>query len=182
MALTIVVVFAVLALIALFLIVAATRPAKFHVERSIAIAAPPERAFAEVNDFHQWAAWSPWEKLDPSMKKTFEGAPAGPGASYAWIGNAKVGEGRMTIESSAAPSVVKLKLEFLRPWKATNATTFSFDRDGGGTKITWAMDGEHNFTMKAFGLVMNLDKLVGRDFERGLAALKTIAEGAPAAS
>jgi len=176
MALTVLLV--VVIVVALLLIVVATRPAKFRVERSIAIAAPPESAFAEVNDFHRWAAWSPWEKLDPTMKKTFEGAPAGPGSSYAWVGNPKVGEGRMTIETSAPPALVKLKLEFFKPWKATNATTFAFDREGAGTKVTWAMEGEHNFTMKAFGLVMNLDKLVGRDFERGLAALKALAEGA----
>jgi hypothetical protein len=165
------------ALVALFAVVVASRPSKFHIERSIAIAAPPERAFSQVNDFRKWVGWSPWEQMDPSMKKTFEGAPAGAGAVYSWAGNKKVGEGRMTIERSEAPSVVGLKLEFLKPWQATNATTFSFVPSDGGTRVTWAMDGENRtFGMKAFSLVMNMDKLVGRDFERGLASLKTLAE------
>lgn len=168
------------ALVVLFLIVVATRPSRFRIQRSIAIAAPPERAFAQVNDFHRWVAWSPWEKMDPTMKKTFEGAAAGEGSSYAWTGNAKVGEGRMTIEKSEAPSLVGLKLEFIKPWQATNATTFTFVPEAGGTKVTWAMEGHHTFGMKAFGLVMNLDKMVGRDFERGLEALKSVAEGAAA--
>jgi uncharacterized protein YndB with AHSA1/START domain len=168
--------------LAFLVVVVATLPAKFRVERSIIIAAPPERAFAEVNDFHRWPGWSPWEKLDPTMKKTFEGAAAGPGSIYSWVGNPKVGQGRMTIEATTPPSLVKLKLEFLKPWKATNATTFSFERDGASTKVTWAMDGERNFVMKAFGIFMDLDKLVGGDFERGLAALKGVAEGAPPAA
>ncbi|MDB4979905.1 MAG: hypothetical protein JWM82_657 [Myxococcales bacterium] len=158
-------------------IVVATRPSKFHIERSVDVAAPPASVFPHVNDFHDWVAWSPWEKLDGQMKKTFEGAAAGVGSVYSWAGNKKVGEGRMTIERSVPPSVVTLKLEFFRPWRATNTTTFSFDDAGGGTKVTWAMDGEHTFGAKAFGLVMNLDALVGRDFERGLAALKALAEG-----
>jgi Polyketide cyclase / dehydrase and lipid transport len=169
----------VLAVVALFIVVVATRPAQFHLERSISVAAPPEKTFVEVNDFHRWAAWSPWEKMDPDMKKTFSGAATGAGSRYAWVGNSKVGEGRMTIDESVEPSVVKLTLEFLKPWKATNVTTFSFIPDATGTKVTWAMDGRHvNFGMKAFALVVSMDKLVGRDFERGLAALKTIAERA----
>jgi uncharacterized protein YndB with AHSA1/START domain len=167
---------AVAAVIGLFLAFVASRPSKFRIERSIAISAPPERAFVHVNDFHKWVGWSPWEKLDPTMKKTFEGAAAGPGSIYSWVGNSKAGEGRMTIERSEPPSLVALKLEFLKPWQATNVTTFSFVPEGGGTKVTWAMDGENKFGMKAFALVMNMDKLVGRDFERGLAALKSLAE------
>ncbi|HVU49529.1 MAG TPA: SRPBCC family protein [Polyangia bacterium] len=168
---------AVAVLVAAFTLVVATRPARFRIERSIAIAAPPERAFAHVNDFRNWVGWSPWEKMDPAMKKTFEGEAAGAGAIYSWAGNAKVGEGRMTIERSEAPSVVGLKLEFLKPWQATNATTFSFVPAEGGTKVTWAMEGENRtFGAKALAVVMNMDKLVGRDFERGLASLKTLAE------
>jgi hypothetical protein len=175
---TILLVVSLVALPVLFLAVVATRPAKFRVERSIAIAAPPERAFVQVNDFRNWVGWSPWEKMDPTMKKTFEGAPAGAGAIYSWVGNAKVGEGRMTIERSEEPKVVGLKLEFLKPWQATNATTFSFVAADGGTRVTWAMEGENRtFGAKAFAVVMNMDKLVGRDFERGLASLKTLAEG-----
>jgi hypothetical protein len=168
---------AVAVLAAVFVVVVATRPAKFRIERSIAIAAPPERAFVQVNDFHNWVGWSPWEKMDPAMKKSFEGATAGAGSIYSWSGNSKVGEGRMTIEKSEAPSVVGLKLEFLKPWQATNTTTFSFVPTDGGTKVTWAMEGENrSFGAKAFAVVMSMDKLVGRDFERGLASLKTIAE------
>jgi hypothetical protein len=167
-------------LVALFVLVVVTRPARFRIERSIAIAAPPERAFAQVNDFRNWVGWSPWEKMDPAMKKTFDGAAAGAGSIYSWVGNSKVGEGRMTIERSEAPSVVGLKLEFLKPWQATNATTFSFVPADGGTKVTWAMEGENRtFGAKAFAVVMNMDKLVGRDFERGLASLKSIAENSP---
>jgi uncharacterized protein YndB with AHSA1/START domain len=166
----------VLVALGLFLAFVASRPSKFRIERSIVVAAPPERAFAQVDDFHKWPAWSPWEKLDPTMKKTFEGAASGPGSVYSWVGNPKVGEGRMTIEATTPPSRLELKLEFFKPWKATNATTFAFDRDGGGTKVTWAMEGEHTFGMKAFGVFMNLDKLVGRDFERGLQSLKSVAE------
>ena len=172
----------VLAVIASFLVYVATRPSAFRIERSAVVAAPPERLFAQVNDFHKWPGWSPWEQLDPTMKKTYEGAAAGPGAIYSWVGNPKVGEGRMTIESTTPPSLLKLKLEFIKPWQATNATTFSFDAEGGATKVTWAMEGTHTFTMKAFGVFMNMDKLVGRDFERGLANLKAVAEGGVAAA
>jgi hypothetical protein len=168
---------AIVVLVALFALVVATRPAKFRIERSIAIAAPPERAFLHVNDFRNWVGWSPWEKMDPAMKKTFAGAPEGAGSIYSWAGNSKVGEGRMTIERSEAPTIVGLKLEFLRPWQATNATTFSFVAADGGTRVTWAMEGENRtFGAKAFAVVMNMDKLVGRDFERGLASLKSLAE------
>jgi hypothetical protein len=171
----------ILAVIALlvvaFVLYVVTRPAKFRIERSIAISAPPERAFVHVNDFRNWVGWSPWEKMDPSMKKTFDGAVAGTGSVYTWAGNSKVGEGRMTIERSETPSLVGLKLEFLKPWQATNATTFSFVPAAGGTKVTWAMEGENRtFGAKAFAVVMNMDKLVGRDFEKGLASLKTLSE------
>jgi hypothetical protein len=172
----------VAAVIALFVLVVATRPSKFRIVRSIDVAAPAESAFAQVNDFHKWVAWSPWEKLDAQMKKTFEGAASGTGSIYSWVGNPKVGEGRMTIERSVTPSVVALKLEFFKPWKATNQTTFSFDAAGAGTKVTWAMEGENGFGGKAFSLLMNMDKVVGRDFERGLAALKDVTEGKAASA
>jgi uncharacterized protein YndB with AHSA1/START domain len=163
--------------VALLLIVVATRPASFHVERSVTIAAPPETAFAMVFDFHAWANWSPYEKLDPGMKRTFEGAPSGVGAVYAWSGNEEVGEGRMTIEKSE-PSQIAIKLEFLEPFTATNTATFSFVPEPEGTKVTWAMDGKNSFLAKAMHLVMDMDKLVGADFERGLTAMKALAEDA----
>jgi hypothetical protein len=166
------------ALLALLLIAISLQPATFHVERSVTIAAPPETVFAQVNDFHAWGAWSPWEKLDPSMKRTHDGAPSGVGAKYAWVGNKEVGEGRMTIEKSTPGSEIGIKLEFLKPFEATNTATFRFEKAHDGTKLTWAMDGENTFLGKAMHLVMDMDKMIGPDFERGLAALKTAAENA----
>lgn len=162
--------------VGVFVIVVATRPAEFRVERSTTISAPPERAFSQVNDFRSWSGWSPWEKLDPNLTRSFSGPPSGTGASYAWVGNENVGEGRMTIEKSTPPSEVVIKLEFLKPWEATNTTVFSFTPEGAGTRVTWAMTGENNFASKAFSLFMDMDQLVGADFERGLAAMKSIAE------
>jgi hypothetical protein len=167
------------ALVVLFVIVVATRPAAFHIERSITMTAPPGQPFALVNDFHAWPVWSPYEKLDPAMKKTFEGPVAGTGAVYSWAGTPKVGEGRMTIEKSQAPSLVSLKLEFFKPFTATNTGTFSFVQVPEGTRVTWAMEGQNGFAAKAASLFMDMDKLVGTDFERGLAAMKTAAESAP---
>ena len=116
----------VAAVVVVFVIVVATRPSTFHVERSVNVSAAPEAAFAQVNDFHAWPNWSPWEKMDTGMKKTFSGAPSGQGSVYAWAGNDKVGEGRMTIEKSDKPSLVSIKLEFLKPFAATNTATFTF--------------------------------------------------------
>jgi uncharacterized protein YndB with AHSA1/START domain len=172
-------VFAVLALLA---VVISTRPAAFHVERSIAIAAPPESAFTQVNDFHQWATWSPYEKLDPNLSRKYEGAPSGVGAVYSWAGTPKVGEGRMTIEKTDAPSLVSIKLEFFKPMSMTNRATFRFTPTPGGTRVTWAMDGTKNFMSKAFHMIVDMDKLIGGDFERGLATLKANAESTPKAN
>lgn len=158
-------------------VVIAVQPDSFHVERSIDMAAPPEAALAQVNDFHAWHTWSPWEKLDPNLKRSYEGAASGVGAKYAWVGNKDVGEGRMTIEQSD-PTHVGIKLEFLKPFAATNTATFRFEKTAEGCRTTWAMDGHNNFMAKAFGLVMNMDKLVGGDFEKGLQSMKTAAETA----
>jgi len=166
------------AAIGVLLVVIATRPAEFHIERSTVTSAPAERPFALVNDFRQWALWSPFERLDPAMKKSFEGAPSGVGAVYAWSGNDDAGEGRMTIEKAVAPSVVGIKLEFTKPFAATNTATFTFTPAPGGTKVTWAMDGKNSFGGKAASLFMDLDKMVGADFEKGLAALKAVSEKA----
>jgi len=166
---------AVAAALAVLLVVISLQPATFHVERSITVAAPAQKVLAQVNDFHAWHAWSPWEKLDPSMKRTYDGAPAGVGAKYAWVGNKEVGEGRMTIEKSE-PTQIAVKLEFLKPFAATNTATFTFVEADGRTKVTWAMDGNNNFVSKAFHLVMDMDKMIGPDFERGLSAMKTAAE------
>jgi hypothetical protein len=164
-------------------IVIATRPSKLHVERSITIAAPAETIFSQVNDFRAWGAWSPYEKKDPQMKRTFGGPPAGEGSTYAWAGDKNIGEGRMTIERSVEPAQIQIKLEFFKPFAATNTAKFDFTpAPGGGTKVTWAMDGRQSFMCKAFSLVMDMDKMIGDDFAAGLAALKAGAEGASTAT
>src|SRR5688572_23872990 len=166
----------------LLVIVIATRPAEFRIERSTAISAPPEVVFAQVNDFRAWPAWSPWEKLDPGMKRTHSGAPSGVGAKYAWTGNDDVGEGRMTIEKSDPGKEVVIKLEFLEPFEASNTTTFTFTPNSSGTKVNWAMEGNNNFMGKMFSLFMDMDEMVGKDFEKGLAGMKTAAEATPKAN
>jgi hypothetical protein len=159
--------------------VVATRPAEFHIQRSIVVLAPPASVFAQVNDLHAWAGWSPWEKLDPKMEKRHGGPPAGEGATYAWKSEiGKVGQGRMTIAKSEAPALVLVTLEFIKPFVATNTITFTFEGTAEGTKVTWAMDGRNGFMGKVFALLMNMDRIVGGDFERGLAGLKSVAEAA----
>jgi hypothetical protein len=166
----------VAAIVGVLAVIVATRPSAFRIERSTSIAAAPAVPFAYVNDFHRWVEWSPYEKLDPAMKKTYEGAESGKGACYAWEGNDKAGAGRMTIESSDEPGLIVIKLEFTKPFAATNTGTFSFTPQSGGTKVVWAMEGKYDFAGKAAGLFMDLDKLVGSDFERGLASLKALSE------
>jgi len=153
-------------IIIVFLIVVATRPAEFRVTRSASISAPPAVVFAQVNDLHKWDAWSPWAKLDPAMKQTHEGAPAGPGAVYSWAGNSDVGEGRMTITESRPDELVRIKLEFLKPFAAVSTTEFMFKPEGNQTAVTWSMTGTNNFMAKAMCLFMNMDKMVGGDFEK----------------
>jgi len=166
-----------LAIIAiLFFVIIAGRPDEFCVTRSATIAAPPATVFAQVNDFHKWDDWSPWAKLDPTCKNTFDGAPAGKGAMFAWDGNKKVGAGRMTITESQPSNLIRIHLEFLRPFKATNTTDFTFKPEGKGTTVAWDMFGKNNFMSKAFGLFLNCDTMIGKDFEKGLASLKSIAE------
>ena len=169
----------IVAVIAVFLVVVALQPADFRIARTATIAAPPSTVFAQVNDFHQWEAWSPWEKLDPSMKKTFEGPSSGVGSIYSWVGNDQVGEGRMTLMESKPAELIRIKLEFLKPFAATNTAEFAFKPEGTGTSVTWSMEGKKNFVSKAFCLFMNMDKMVGGDFEKGLAQMKAVVE-APA--
>jgi uncharacterized protein YndB with AHSA1/START domain len=166
------------ALIAVLALVIATRPAHLHVERSLAIAAPPALVFPLINDFHAWASWSPWEKLDPNMKREISGPPQGKGSLYSWSGNDQVGVGTMEITDSAPAEQVKIRLEFKQPWQATNATTFSLLPTTQGTRVTWAMDGENNFAAKAMSMFMNMDQMIGKDFESGLANLGALAEAA----
>lgn len=170
---------ALVLIIIVFVIVVATRPADFRITRSITIAAPPEAVFAQVNDFHKWDEWSPWAKLDPAMKQTYEGAPAGTGAIYSWAGNNEVGEGRMTITESRTNEMIGIKLEFLKPFAAVNTTEFSFAPEGNQTRVVWSMSGKNNFMAKAFDLFMNMDKMVGSDFEKGLRQMKSVVEAAP---
>ena len=162
---------ALAAIVALFVIIVATRPSDFCVTRVARISAPAEVVFANVNDLHKWDAWSPWAKLDPNATSTFSGAESGPGASMTWSGNKKIGAGRMTITDCRPAEVIHLKLEFFRPFKATNTTEFTFKPEGGQTQVTWSMFGENNFMSKAFSLIMDCDKMVGGDFEKGLANL-----------
>jgi hypothetical protein len=154
----------------------ATRPADFSIERSAKSTAPPSALFAQVNDFHNWANWSPWAKLDPTMKLTYEGPTSGVGAKYHWVGNKEVGEGRMTIVESVPNERVRINLEFIKPFATTNDTVFTFKPDGGGTNVNWAMSGRNNFMAKAFHTFVNVDKMVGADFEKGLAQMKAAAE------
>ena len=162
-----------------FLAFVFTRPSTFHIERSATINAPASVIYAQLENFHNFAAWSPWEHLDPAMKKEFSGPESGVGASYSWAGNSKAGEGRMTITDAHPTDKLVMKLEFLKPFKATNTATFALAPDGAGTKVTWSMDGTNNFMAKAFGVFMNMDKMVGGDFERGLAQLKMVCEVSP---
>jgi uncharacterized protein YndB with AHSA1/START domain len=164
------------AMIATILIYAATKPDTFHVQRSTHIAAPAEKVFGLISDLHQWAAWSPWEKMDPAMKKTYSGAPQGMGAALEWDGNTDVGTGRMEIVSAAPSSRVVFKLDFLKPFEAHNQAEFTLEGSGTTTTVTWAMHGPQPFMMKVMDIVMNMDKMVGKDFETGLANLKQLAE------
>ena len=171
-----VIVWVVLAAVLVLVALIATRPDQFRVARSTTIAATPEVVFALVNDFHQWARWSPWEKLDPQMQKTFAGATSGVGASLHWSGNKKAGEGRMTITESKPVERVVTALQFIRPFAANNVAEFALARAGGGAAVDWSMSGRNNFMLKAFGLFTDMDKMIGKDFEEGLANLKRVAE------
>ncbi len=158
-----------------FVAFVATRPAEFVITRKATIAASPDVIFPLVNDFHSWKLWSPWDGLDPKMTTAFEGPPAGPGASYSWKGNDQVGEGKMTIVESKPNYMVSIKLEFLKPFEATNTTTLNLV-PGPSTEVIWKMEGKNNFMSKAAGVFMNMDALVGKDFDKGLAKLKALAE------
>jgi len=164
------------AIVALFLVAVAMQPSEFRIERSVALRAPAPDVVAQVNDFHNWEAWSPWAKLDPSMKQSFQGAPEGTGAIYSWVGNKKVGEGRMTITESRSTDLVRIKLEFIKPFASIADTEFTFKPEGNQTGVTWTMSGRKNFMAKAFGLFMSMDKMIGRDFEKGLAQMKSVVE------
>ena len=164
------------AIVGLILVVR-MQPSNFRISRSISMSAPASEVFGQVNDFHNWRNWSPWEKMDPDLKRTYEGAPSGTGSVYSWSGNKKVGEGRMTLVESHPSDRIRIKLEFLKPFKATNTAEFTFQSEGGNTRVEWAMTGANeSFMSKAFCMVMNMDKMVGKDFEKGLASMKETVE------
>jgi hypothetical protein len=154
------------------------RPADFRVSRSTTIAAPPGTVFPQVNELKKWEVWNPWGKIDPNMKLTYDGPASGVGASYAWTGNNQVGEGKMTITGSRPNESVKFRLEFLKPMAGVSDAEFSFKPQGNQTEVTWSMSGKNNFIAKAFGLFVNCDKMIGDQFEKGLADLKAVAEAA----
>jgi uncharacterized protein YndB with AHSA1/START domain len=166
----------VILLVAAVLIFAATRPDMFRVQRSASIKAPPEKIFPLINEFDRWGAWSPYEKRDPAMKRTRSGPSSGKGAVYGWEGNSQVGSGRMEITDTAPPSRVVIKLDFLKPFEAHNTAEFTLEPKGDATNVTWAMYGPANYVSKLMGVFMNMDSMIGKDFETGLANLKSIAE------
>lgn len=172
----------VVAALAVFLIVAAARPNSFRFQRSGRMRAPAAEVFALVNDFHAWQEWSPWAKMDPAAKNTFDGPAAGAGAMFAWEGNRKVGAGRMTILESVPAERLRIKLEFTKPMAATSEAHFTFEPQGDETVVTWAMTGDQSYVCKCMGLVMNMDRCVGKEFEKGLASMREIAEGRGAAA
>ncbi|HEY2990267.1 MAG TPA: SRPBCC family protein [Candidatus Binatia bacterium] len=165
--------------VAALVIIVALQPSEFRVARSATISAPAPVVFAQVNDFHKWEAWNPWGKIDPAMKQSYAGALAGTGAIYTWAGNKEVGAGRMTIIESRPNDLIRIKLEFFKPFAGTSIAEFTFKPEGNQTAATWSMAGDNNFMAKAVHLFMNMDKMVGDQFDKGRAQLKSVAEAPP---
>lgn len=159
----------------LFALFVSSRPSSFRLERSLVIDADPADIYRLIDDFHAWVGWSPWENVDPTMSKTYEGAPSGVGAVYRWTGD-KVGAGVMTVTDATEHERVEIQLDFIKPIEAHNKTVFTLEPAGVSTRVSWAMTGTNGFVAKAFGIFMPMEKMVGPDFERGLAALKKLAE------
>jgi hypothetical protein len=176
MAMLIYILLAVVVLALLLVAVAATRPVTFTVQRSLHMAAPPAAVFAQVADLRSWAAWSPWEKRDPALQRTYGAIPAGVGATYAWRGNKQVGEGSMTISAARPDEHLGFDLVFLKPFAARHRATFDFAGSAGGTTVSWAMHGTNNLMCRVMGLVISMDRLIGKDFEQGLRQLKAVVE------
>ena len=166
--------------IAIVLILAATKPDTFRVQRATTIKAPPEKIFPLINDFRQWGSWSPYENKDPAMKRSYSGAAAGKGAVYAWDGNKNVGSGRMEILDTTMPSKIVIKLDFFAPFEGHNTAEFTMLPQGDGTnpttQVNWLMHGPVPFMAKIMHVLMNIDRMVGKDFEAGLANLKQLTE------
>lgn len=163
-------------IVAAVLLFALTKPDSFSVERSATIKAPPEKIYPLISDFHQWPQWSPWEKLDPNMKRSLSGAPQGVGAVYAWTGNDDVGEGRMEITGATPPTQVNIKLDFIKPFASQNTTVFTLTPQGDGTQVKWVMQGPAPYITKLMTVFVSMDKMVGSDFEKGLSNMKAAAE------
>ncbi len=170
---------AVAVIVVVLLVIVAAQPKEFRVARSATMAAPPSTVFAQVNDFHKWDGWNPWGKIDPAIKQNYEGPQAGVGAIYTWTGNHEVGEGRMTIVESRPTELIRIKMEFFKPFAGNSTAEFAFKPENNQTAVTWSMFGENNFMAKAMHLVMNMDKMIGDQFDRGLASMKSIVEAAP---
>lgn len=166
----------VVGLVLVFVLVVVFRPNQFHVQRSMTMAAPAAAAFEQVNNLRHWDAWSPWAHIDPNMQQTYEGPEEGVGAIYSWSGNDEVGAGRMTIVESRPAELVKLQLEFFRPFESTSTSQFTFEPVGEQTRVTWSMSGDNNFISKAMQLFMDMDQMLGSQFEAGLSKLKATVE------
>lgn len=167
------------ALILVFVVVVALQPASFRLERSTVISAPPAAVFARVNDLHAWQEFSPWAKLDPNAKVSFSGPATGVGSAFSWAGNMEIGEGSMTIIESRPAELVRFRLDFVKPFEGTSEAAFTFRPEAGGTAVTWSMSGKNNFVGKAISLFMDCEKMIGPQFEQGLANLKALSETAP---
>jgi uncharacterized protein YndB with AHSA1/START domain len=163
--------------LAAILIFATTKPDTFRIQRATSIKAPPDKIFPLIADFHGWGAWSPYEKLDPAMKRTFSGAANGKGAVYEWESDGKAGKGRMEITDAPAPSKVAIKLDFFKPFETHNIAEFTLEPKGGATDVTWAMYGPNLYIAKVMSIFFNMDRMIGKDFETGLANLKARTEG-----
>ena len=164
------------AVVVIFVIVVATRPSEFRVSRSVTMNAPAAAIFPHVNELKKWEPWSPWMKLDPNAKSTFEGPEGGKGAAMTWAGNNEVGEGKMTITESKPNELVRFHLEFYKPMAGTSEAEFTFKPEGSGTTVTWSMSGKNNFIAKAMCMFMNMDEMVGGQFEKGLNSIKATVE------
>src|SRR5947208_2130442 len=162
------------AVVAVFVV--ALQPSEFRIARTATVTASAPDVFAQVNDFRNWEAWSPWAKLDPAAKSTFEGPPAGQGAVFNWSGNDKIAEGRMTLTESRPVELVRIRVDFVKPFAGTSTSEFAFKPDGNQTAVTWSSSGQHNFISKAMCMFVSMDKMIGGDMERGLAQMKLVAE------
>jgi uncharacterized protein YndB with AHSA1/START domain len=171
-----IIVLGVVVLVSALLIYAASKPDTFRVQRAMSIKAPPEKIFALINDLHRWRTWSPYERKDPAMKKTLGGATEGKGAVYEWEGNKDVGKGRMEITDTSPPSRVVIALDFVKPFEAHNIVEFTLEPNGNATNVTWAIHGPSPYFPKLMCIFVNMDSMIGNDFEAGLASLKAVAE------